>query len=109
MEGYSGYAFGCRCERFSVGVLRSRSAGTSSAESTTWAGTPADDLVRERIAHTRQSTYEITAQALRQRGAGNDSAGAIAARQYRTMDTEAIAFLDLCVHRAGIIWGTPVE
>ncbi|TQC43055.1 TetR/AcrR family transcriptional regulator [Rhodococcus sp. WS4] len=54
-------------------------------------------------------TYEITAQALRRRGAGNDSAGAIAAQQYRTMDTEAIAFLDLCAHRAGVIWGTPVD
>ncbi|EID72936.1 TetR family transcriptional regulator [Rhodococcus opacus RKJ300 = JCM 13270] len=47
-------------------------------------------------------TYEITAQALRQREAGNDSAGAIAAHQYRTMDTEAVAFLDLCAHRAGV-------
>ncbi|MGW5151804.1 TetR/AcrR family transcriptional regulator [Rhodococcus koreensis] len=54
-------------------------------------------------------TYEITAQSLRQRGAGNDSAGAVAARQYRTMDTEAVAFLDLCAHRAGVTWGTPVD
>ncbi|UOT04053.1 TetR family transcriptional regulator [Rhodococcus opacus] len=54
-------------------------------------------------------TYEITAQALRQRGAGNDSAGAIAAHQYRTMDTEAVAFLDLCAHRAGVTWSTPVD
>ncbi|MFD7012777.1 TetR/AcrR family transcriptional regulator [Rhodococcus jostii] len=54
-------------------------------------------------------TYEITAQALRQRGAGNDSAGAVAARQYRTMDTEAVAFLNLCAHRAGVTWGTPVD
>ncbi|WP_074933598.1 TetR/AcrR family transcriptional regulator [Rhodococcus koreensis] len=54
-------------------------------------------------------TYEITAQSLRQRGAGNDSAGATAARQYRTMDTEAVAFLNLCAHRAGVTWRTPVD
>ena len=54
-------------------------------------------------------TYEITAQALRQRGAGHAAAGAIAARQYRTMDTEAVAFLDLCAHRAGVTWSTPVD
>jgi len=54
-------------------------------------------------------TYEITAQALRQRTAGNDSAGAIAARQYRTMDTEAVAFLNLCAYRAGVSWSIPVD
>ena len=54
-------------------------------------------------------TYEITALALRQRGAGHAAAGAIAARQYHTMDTEAVAFLDLCAHRAGVTWSTPVD
>lgn len=54
-------------------------------------------------------TYEITAQSLRQRGAGNDSAGSIAARQYRTSDTEAVAFLNLCARRAGVTWGVPVD
>ena len=54
-------------------------------------------------------TYEITARALRRRSAGHDSAGAVASHQYRTMDAEAIAFLDLCAHRAGVAWGTPVE
>lgn len=53
-------------------------------------------------------TYEITAQALRQRGVGHAAAGAIAARQYRTMDTAA-AFLDLCAHRAAVTWSVPVD
>ncbi len=25
------------------------------------------------------------------------------------MDTEAVAFLGLCAHRAGVTWGTPVD
>ncbi|RYF55574.1 MAG: TetR/AcrR family transcriptional regulator, partial [Comamonadaceae bacterium] len=54
-------------------------------------------------------TYEITAHALRQRSAGNLSAGAIAQQQYRTMDAETVAFLDLCASRAGVSWATPVE
>jgi AcrR family transcriptional regulator len=54
-------------------------------------------------------TYEITAQALRQRDAGNVSAGAIARQQYRTMDAEAVTFLDICARRAGVTWNTPVE
>ncbi|MGW4334712.1 TetR/AcrR family transcriptional regulator [Rhodococcus koreensis] len=54
-------------------------------------------------------TYEITAHALRQRSVGNHSAGAIAERQYRTMDAETVAFLDLCASRAGVVWVTPVD
>jgi hypothetical protein len=54
-------------------------------------------------------TYEITAHALRQRSAGNVSAGAIAEQQYRTLDVETVAFLDLCAKRAGVTWITPVE
>ncbi|MDI9939150.1 TetR family transcriptional regulator [Rhodococcus sp. IEGM 1351] len=54
-------------------------------------------------------TYEITAHALRRRGAGNLAAGAIAQRQYRTMDAEAVAFLTLCARRAGVAWITPVD
>ncbi|WP_016881511.1 MULTISPECIES: TetR/AcrR family transcriptional regulator [unclassified Rhodococcus (in: high G+C Gram-positive bacteria)] len=54
-------------------------------------------------------TYEITAHALRQRAAGNPSAGAIAQRQYRTMDAEAVAFLTLCASRADVAWITPVD
>ncbi|PQP18982.1 TetR/AcrR family transcriptional regulator [Rhodococcus opacus] len=54
-------------------------------------------------------TYEITAHALRQRSAGNMTAGEIAQQQYRTMDAETLAFLDLCASRAGTAWDTPVE
>ncbi|MFC9835478.1 TetR/AcrR family transcriptional regulator [Rhodococcus sp. NPDC127530] len=54
-------------------------------------------------------TYEITAHALRQRSAGNLSAGAIAQQQYRTMDAEAVAFLDLCATRAEVSWTTPID
>ncbi|MEN0133537.1 MAG: TetR/AcrR family transcriptional regulator [Rhodococcus sp. (in: high G+C Gram-positive bacteria)] len=54
-------------------------------------------------------TYEITAHALRQRSEGNLSAGAIAERQYRTMDAETVAFLTLCANRSGVEWTTPVD
>lgn len=54
-------------------------------------------------------TYELTAHALRRRRAGNLAAGAIAQRQYRTMDAETVAFLALCATRAGVCWVIPVE
>ena len=54
-------------------------------------------------------TYEITAHALRRHSAGNPAAGAIAEQQYRTMDSETVAFLTLCATRAHVTWSTPVD
>ncbi|KAF0964711.1 TetR/AcrR family transcriptional regulator [Rhodococcus sp. T7] len=63
----------------------------------------------EATPHHQLLTFEITAHALRQRSAGNVSAGAIAQRQYRTMDAEAVAFLTLCARRADVTWTTSVD
>lgn len=54
-------------------------------------------------------TYEITAQALRNRALGSGRAGEIAGDQYRIMDREAAAFLEECARIANVTWSAPVE
>ncbi|CAG7627717.1 TetR/AcrR family transcriptional regulator [Rhodococcus opacus] len=63
----------------------------------------------EATPHHQLLAYELTAQALRRRSAGNLAAGAIAERQYSAMDAETVAFLTLCATRADVTWITPVE
>ncbi|ABG98776.1 conserved hypothetical protein [Rhodococcus jostii RHA1] len=52
-------------------------------------------------------TYELTAHALRRRSVGNVATGAIAQRQYRTMDAETVAFLTLCARPGPTSPGSP--
>ncbi len=54
-------------------------------------------------------TYEITAQALRQRAFVAEGSADIAGQQYRKMDAEAVDFLSACANIAGVHWGPPVE
>ena len=53
-------------------------------------------------------TYEITAYGLRQQAAGAELAGSIAAKQYATMDAEAVEFLERSVEHVGMRWTEPV-
>ncbi|SDE39129.1 TetR/AcrR family transcriptional regulator [Rhodococcus tukisamuensis] len=53
-------------------------------------------------------TYEITAYGLRQQAAGAELAGVIADMQYRTMDAQAVDFLEQSAAHTGTKWTEPV-
>ncbi|QBJ97826.1 TetR family transcriptional regulator [Rhodococcus sp. ABRD24] len=63
----------------------------------------------EATADRQLLTYEITAYALRHRAAGAPLAGSIAEDQYRTMDLEAVVFLEESARRTGTKWTEPVQ
>jgi hypothetical protein len=51
-------------------------------------------------------TYEITAHSLRRAATEPTPAAAVAARQYQTMDDEAVRFLEVCAELTGVSWRT---
>ncbi|MGH3803150.1 MAG: hypothetical protein ACRDTD_24080 [Pseudonocardiaceae bacterium] len=56
----------------------------------------------------RELTYEITAHSLPRAAAEQTPAAAVAARQYQTMDTEAVQFLHACAEITCVRWRTSV-
>lgn len=49
-------------------------------------------------------TYEITAHSLRRAATEQSPAATVAARQYQTMDDQAVQFLEACAELTGVSW-----
>ncbi|WP_257890508.1 TetR/AcrR family transcriptional regulator [Rhodococcus sp. USK10] len=64
--------------------------------------------ILESTAGRQLLTYEITTTSLRRRDTGAGDGWQVADRQYRTMDTEAVEFLQRCAERTGTTWRVPV-
>jgi AcrR family transcriptional regulator len=95
------YAFGTAQSEGDQGGLRGLREVLHSGLSNMWP-------IIEATPNRQLLTYEITAYGLRQQAAGAELAGGIAAKQYHTMDDEAMAFLAETARHTGTAWTEPV-